>query len=346
MILNKLPLFHGFFSHFSVEIPRNKLQNLWKLTTSHRQQESQHGQKLPFEICCKMKNTLEMGCWKKTYTADFLEKKVKKNRGEVKQYYITDNHPAIIPRDIFQEVQLEIARRSSKRKVSCRRTKSGRGKYTSKYALSERTVCGECGAMYRRTMWIKRDRTKEDVWRCVNRLEFGTKYCKHSPSLKEPILHQAILNCIQSVFHNKEEIAEAVREAQKKIILFEDAKNNPEVIRQRMQDIDHGMANLLTLAAQSSQIELFEKKFKEMTEEKARLTEQLKQAEEDATTDAKRQKQLDDILKAIDIDIVELTEFDDTFIRRIVEQVTILSKDKIEVRFIGGFSKVGDIPTK
>ena len=68
--------------------------------------------------------------------------------------------------------------------------------------------------------------------------------------------------------------------------------------------------------------------------------------QEDATTDAKRQKQLDDILKAIDIDIVELTEFDDTFIRRIVEQVTILSKDKIEVRFIGGFSKVGDIPTK
>ena len=181
---------------------------------------------------------------------------------------------------------------------------------------------------------------------CVNRLEFGTKYCKHSPSLKEPILHQAILNCIQSVFHNKEEIAEAVREAQKKIILFEDAKNNPEVICQRIQDIDHGMANLLTLAAQSSQTELFEKKFKEMTEEKARLAEQLKQAEENATTDAKRQKQLDDILKAIDIDIVELTEFDDTFIRRIVEQVTILSKDKIEVRFIGGFSKVGDIPTK
>lgn len=118
------------------------------------------------------------------------------------------------------------------------------------------------------------------------------------------------------------------------------------MIRQRIQDIDHGMANLLTLAAQSSQTELFEKKFKEMTEEKARLAEQLKQAEENATTDAKRQKQLDDILKAIDIDIVELTEFDDTFIRRIVEQVTILSKDKIEVRFIGGFSKVGDIPTK
>ncbi len=86
----------------------------------------------------------------KTYTSDFLQKKVKKNRGELAQYYITDNHPAIIPWDIFQEVQLEIARRNSKRKVSCRRTKSEQGKYTSKFALSERLVCGECGAMYRR----------------------------------------------------------------------------------------------------------------------------------------------------------------------------------------------------
>ena len=50
-----------------------------------------------------------------------------------------------------------------KRKVSCRRAKSGRGKYTSTYSLSENTACGGCGAMYRRTMWIKRDRTREDV---------------------------------------------------------------------------------------------------------------------------------------------------------------------------------------
>ena len=36
----------------------------------------------------------------KTYTADFLEKKVKKNRGEVKQYYITDNHQ-LLSQEIF-----------------------------------------------------------------------------------------------------------------------------------------------------------------------------------------------------------------------------------------------------
>lgn len=75
----------------------------------------------------------------KTYTADFLTKKLRKNQGEIAQYYITDNHPAIIPRNVFQEVQLELARRSSKRKVSQKKTKTQQGKYTSKFALSEST---------------------------------------------------------------------------------------------------------------------------------------------------------------------------------------------------------------
>lgn len=262
------------------------------------------------------------------------------------QYYVTDHHPAIISRDIFQEVQLEIARRSSKGKVSCRRTKTNQGKYTSKFSLSERLVCGECGAMYRRTMWIKRDSTKENVWRCVNRLEFGTRHCKHSPSLKEPVLHHAILNCIQSVFHNREEVVQAVQSIQKKILLFEETKNNPMAIRQQIEDIDHSMANLLTLASQSEKLELFESKFKEMTEQKSCLTAKLEQAEKNAEVSQEKQAQIDRILEAVNIDDTNLTEFDDDFIRRIVEQVTVLSKDKIEVRFIGGFSKVGDIPNQ
>lgn len=68
----------------------------------------------------------------KSYTVDFLTKKKKKNNGELTQYYITDNHPAIIPREDFLNVQLELTRRNSKKKVSQKKTKR---KYFSKYAL-------------------------------------------------------------------------------------------------------------------------------------------------------------------------------------------------------------------
>ena len=40
----------------------------------------------------------------KTYTVDFLTKKKKNNEGEIPQYYVRDNHEAIIPPDTFEAV--------------------------------------------------------------------------------------------------------------------------------------------------------------------------------------------------------------------------------------------------
>ena len=43
-------------------------------------------------------------------------------------------------------------------------------------------------------------------------------------------------------------------------------------------------------------------------------------------------------------DSLDLTEFHEDFIRRVIEQVTVLSKDRILVRFVGGFEVEGKIP--
>ena len=55
-----------FFAFLSGDTPEQIAKSL-EADHIHRQQESQHGQKLPFEICCKMKNTLEMCCCKNLY---------------------------------------------------------------------------------------------------------------------------------------------------------------------------------------------------------------------------------------------------------------------------------------
>lgn len=44
----------------------------------------------------------------KTYTVDFLTKKRVKNNGIVPQYYVENNHEAIIPREIYMQVQEEL----------------------------------------------------------------------------------------------------------------------------------------------------------------------------------------------------------------------------------------------
>ena len=50
------------------------------------------------------------GCtlMQKTYGEDLLSGKRKKNRGEIKQYYYEDTHPAIVSKELYEKVQLQL----------------------------------------------------------------------------------------------------------------------------------------------------------------------------------------------------------------------------------------------
>ncbi|HQK35096.1 MAG TPA: recombinase family protein, partial [Spirochaetales bacterium] len=47
----------------------------------------------------------------KSYTVDFLSKEKKDNEGEIPQYYVENNHEAIIEPAVFDMVQRELERR-------------------------------------------------------------------------------------------------------------------------------------------------------------------------------------------------------------------------------------------
>ena len=73
----------------------------------------------------------------KNYTVDFLTKKQKKNEGQVPQYYVENNHEAIITPQQFEQVQAELLRRSK-----------SKGKYSGVSLFSNKIKCGQCGSWY------------------------------------------------------------------------------------------------------------------------------------------------------------------------------------------------------
>ena len=115
--------------------------------------------------------------YQKTYRTDCISKHTKINRGERTKYLVSSNHPAIVDRDLFNAVQAELVRRSSKRKTSDK-TLTSLGKYSGKYALSELLICAECGSPYKRKTWTQGDE-KRIYWRCLSRIEHGKKYCPY-----------------------------------------------------------------------------------------------------------------------------------------------------------------------
>ena len=206
---------------------------------------------------------------------------------------------------------------------------------TSKFALSERLVCGECGCMYRRTQWVKRDGTKAYVWRCINRLEIGKKYCKKSPTLKEPQLHQAIMATIREQFTDRNKVKEALKDAEKKIILHSDDKQDVVPLLTRIQEIDQAMSNLLLLVSHSVDSSIYDEKFKALTKEKADLQAQVDAAEQAARQDQNRSRELHTVLEAIEQQPAELEQYDDELVRRIIEQIEVSPTGALAIRFSG-----------
>ena len=88
----------------------------------------------------------------KTYTTDFLNKTRVKNNGLVPQYYVEGDHEAIIPKDIYLQVQEELVRR----RVGKTSANGKKRNYSCNHCFSQIVICGECGEMFRRLHWNNR----------------------------------------------------------------------------------------------------------------------------------------------------------------------------------------------
>ena len=265
----------------------------------------------------------------KTFTEDVLTGVHKKNTGQLPQYYIENYHEGIVSKQMFREVQAEIARRNSKSAANQRKRR--RGRYNSKYALSERLVCGNCGSPYKRVTWNIHGR-KQIVWRCVNRIEYGTKFCGCSPSLPEEELHRAILKAVQGLAANfTDEVAAQINGILHDIQTGECAKPNlQEQLEQTRQEFDR----LLEMSLDFDENTPFlDDKLKKLNNK----IKSLKKAIEDSAARQEKARQPEMLLSAKEL---QIQEYDDALIARIIEKITVRSRNEIEIRFIGGYEKV------
>ena len=271
----------------------------------------------------------------KTFCTDVISKKIVKNVGQMAQYYMPDHHEAIVSREQYNAVKAEMARRSALRSPS-KSAVTGRSCYTSKYALSDRLVCGECGTLYRRCTWTSLDR-KYPVWRCTSRLNYGTKYCHDSPTIKEEPLQNAILAAINSAMSNKPALLDLIKNAVSlELLPVQGQTMSLADIERRLTQLDERFQQLLAEAIDADDKEACNAQFTEILTEQTALKKQketILQSSADADRVCTRMKQAEE---AIENTAQIITEWNENAVRQIVERVTVLSADEVLVRIKGG----------
>jgi len=273
----------------------------------------------------------------KTYTVDFLTKKRVENQRIVPQYYIEDNHEAIIPKELFYRVQEERARRASMNKTAVSKKKNReKSKYSSKYALTDLMICSECGQPYRRQTWSKYGQ-KSGVWRCENRLKNGTKNCKHSPTLKEEPLYEAIIDAINGVVENQGEFVGAFRENVIRVIGGYSTKDVPTEFDGQIEKLQGEMLTLIEEnAKQGSVTEDFDGQYQKIAEQIRELKEKklkLVQEQKLAHDFKQRVDEMDDCLRKT---TCAVGSFDEELVRRLLQSVKVINGDKLEIQFKSG----------
>lgn len=256
----------------------------------------------------------------KTVTTDFLTKKRVKNNGVLPQYYVEDDHEAIIPKELFMQVQEELVRRRN-----VHRSPSGKKRvYSGNNCFSQIVVCGECGDLYRRVHWYIHGKTSI-VWRCISRLDPSSvvKVCKNR-TIKEEWLKDITVRAFNQILTGKDEFLHQLQENLAKAIRESDP-SSAEGIQARLDELQ---TELIRKANSKEDYDA-------IADEIFRLREEKEKADASARSQKDLQKRITELQDFLKDQKTDIAEFDERMVRKLIRQITIY-QDRAVIEFKSG----------
>ena len=259
----------------------------------------------------------------KEFTVDFLQKKLKKNEGEIPQYYVEGNHEAIISPAVFDLVQEELAKRSR-----------GKTRYSGATIFSNKIRCADCGSWYGSKVWHSTDNYRKTIYRCNNKYE-GTK-CE-TPYVTEEDVKAAFVSAYNRLVTEKKEIT-ANAELVRKTLCATDAL---QIEKQRLEDeLSMIVSMTQSVVAENARIAQDQDEYKKRYDSLVDRYDETK-AQYDSVTESIAAKEAKSVRLAEFISLMKaqkgvISEFDIGLWSSTVEYVTVDRSKGITVTFRDG----------
>lgn len=258
----------------------------------------------------------------KKFTVDFLQKKMKKNEGEVPQYYVEGNHEAIISPAVFDMVQAELAKR-----------KHSGSRYSGVSIFSNKIKCGDCGGWYGSKVWHSTDQYRKVVYRCNHK--YKDEKCQ-TPHVTEDEVKALFIKAYNELISEKKEIIANAELIRKTLCITDGLLEEKQKLEDEILVLVEMTQNLVAENARVAQDqEEYQKRYDGLVQryettkkEYDELVDKIEQKE----AHGERMRQFIKTLK--DQDGI-ITEFDDVLWGSMVELVTI-SREKRSVTFKDG----------
>lgn len=261
----------------------------------------------------------------KTFSQDFLTKKRVENTGQLKQYYITDGHPAIIPREIFDMVQEERIRRK-------------KHNYVGKSIYGTKIKCGECGSWYSAKQWHSNQKYASIVYQCRDKYSKKKDICR-TPTFREADLQRIFVGAYNQLASVKQEVLSELRE---QLSILEDTSGLHEQLQLEIASLNELSDNLeskiVKYAKETDSQEAYQEYYDSLMaefEEQKQVVEDIK--EQIRMQEANYAKALV-FLETFEEAPEELIEFDEALWVSLLDEILVQTDGSYTVKFRNGMA--------
>ena len=260
----------------------------------------------------------------KCFTEDFLTKKQVKNRGEVPQYYVEDDHEPIVSKGTFEAAQLERERR-----------KRLKYRYSGVDIYASKIICGECGGFYGAKVWHSTDKYRKLVYRCNRKYGKGHEPCQ-SPTFTEEEVKRMFVKAVNILLQGKQEVMgnlQALLDGIADVSAVEVERGKALL---EMQDLADKMQSAITENARSAKDQReYRRKYDALAIAYDNAKTTYEKAAKTITDSHAKSEAMRLFLQEVDrAEAIE--EFDESLWGSLVESLTAYSRDKVVFRFKDG----------
>lgn len=261
----------------------------------------------------------------KKYTADYLEHRVVPNNGELPQYYVENNHPAIIEREVWEMVQTEMMRRSMLGAA-----------YSGNSIFASKLICGDCGKPYGKKKWHSTSKYAREIYRCNAKYSKGQAQCQ-TPNLTEEDIKVRFIKAYNLVMCDKKQVVEDTLAIIELLTDTSDLDIEIAGLQEKIEKISSDVSLMVRDNARTQQDQIeFAARYEELTKEyetqKAALEKAVKEKAYKTGKATKMRAYLEAMKQADDF----LEEWSDEVWILMVETATVNRDKTITFRFTGG----------
>lgn len=266
----------------------------------------------------------------KTFTVDFLEKKMKPNKGEVPQYYVEGSHAPIVEPDEWDYVQAEFARR-----------KALGNAYSGKSVLAAKLVCEDCGSFYGSKVWHSNDKYRRLVWQCNSKFS-NEKRCS-TPVVETETVQRMFITAYNQLMQNRKRIVEDCELMRKGLTDF--AALDAEVERQVQETevvAELVKAAIKDNASTTQSQEAYLKKYESLTRRYEIAAQELERLQNERNYRRQQDQEITRFIRTLKKQAEVLDTWDDTIWTLMVEKAIVHRDGSITFTFYNGTEiKVG-----